>query len=89
MILDVDRIALQRAGKLDPAARDVGVRRLGLDHRVLRDGFRGLYHLLVVGGDEAGLDRRARPRPALEQAALDQQNIRALAGGDMGVPKTA
>ena len=40
----------------------------------------GFAHRLVVGGDEAGLDRGLGPRPALEQAALDQQHIRALAG---------
>jgi len=49
--------------------------RLGLDHRVFRDGLGRFCHRLVVRGDEPGLDRRARPRPALEQAALDQQQI--------------
>ena len=57
-----------------------GVRRLRLQPGVSRDHFRGLLNWLVVGDDEPGVDRGARPRPALEQAALDQQNIRALAG---------
>ena len=56
------------------------MRGLGLDHRIFGDRLRWFRHLLVIGSDEAGLDRRARPCPAFEQAALDQQYILALAG---------
>ena len=80
MILDVDRVVLQRARELDAAARHKGMRGLRLQHGVGGDGLRRFCDRLVVGDDEAGLDRRARPRPALEQAALDQQDVGALAG---------
>ncbi|MGY4486362.1 hypothetical protein ACVWWR_005553 [Bradyrhizobium sp. LM3.2] len=80
MVLDLDSVALKRAGELDAAAGDIGVCGLGPDHRILGDGLRRFCDLLVIGSDEPSLDRRARPRPALEQATLDQQYIRALAG---------
>ena len=56
------------------------MRGLRLQRRVGGDGLRRLGDRLAVGGDEAGLDRRLRPRPAFEQAALDQQEIGAFAG---------
>src|SRR5689334_10567967 len=56
------------------------MRRLGLQHGVDRNGLGGLRDLLVIGNDKAGLDRRLRPRTALEQAAFDQQDIGAFAG---------
>ena len=37
MILDLDRILLQRAGQLDAAARDKGMRRLRLQHGIGRE----------------------------------------------------
>ena len=42
---------------------------------------------LAVGGHAAGLDRRARAGPAFEQAALDQQHVRALAGRGFAVAR--
>src|ERR1700744_5926145 len=56
------------------------MRRLGLQNRVGGDVFRCFYDLLVVGGDETCFDRRLRARAAFEQAAFDQQHVRALAG---------
>ncbi len=41
------------------------------------DGFRDQP---VIGGDKMRLDRGLRPRPALEQAALDQYQIARLRG---------
>ncbi len=80
MALDVDRVLLERASELYAAARDIGMRGLCLQHGVIRDDLGRFCDLLVIGDDEPGLDRGARPRPALEQAALDQQEIDAFAG---------
>ena len=84
VILDIDRILLQRARELDAAARDEGMRRLRLQHRVGGDRLGSLQHLFVVGRNEAGLDRGARASPAFEQPALDQQQIDALREDGMG-----
>ena len=81
MIFDLDRVLLQRAGQLDAAARHQGMRRLRLQRRVGGECLRRLQDRLVIGGDKAGFDRGLRPRTAFEQAALDQQQIGALAGG--------
>src|SRR6516162_9193204 len=78
MAFDIDRVMLQRAGELDAAARDVGVGGLRLEGCVGGQQLRRLANLLVVCGDEAGLDCRARPRAALEQATLDQQYVHAF-----------
>ena len=80
MILDLDRISLQRACQLDAAARDEGMRRLRLQIGVGGNVFGRLQHRPAIGGDKTGLDRGLRPRAAFEQAAFDQQHIRALAG---------
>ena len=90
VILDLDRILLQRARQLDAAARDKGMRGLRLQHGIGGNGLGRLRDRLVVGGDEARFDRGLRPRPAFEQAALDQQQIRALAGrGHAGLGRSA
>jgi len=80
VILDVDRILLQRPGKLDAAARNKGMRRLRLQYGVSGNALGGLEDLLVIGRDQACLDRGLGPRPAFEQAALDQEQVRALSG---------
>src|SRR5258705_12358487 len=80
MALDLDRILLQRAGQFDATARDKGVRGLRLQHGISGDALGWLHDLLVIGRDETGFDRRLRPGPAFEHAALDQQCVRALAG---------
>ena len=79
MVLDINGILLQRARQLDAAARDIGMRGLRGQCRVGGDGFRGFCHRLAVGNHKPGVDGRARPCPAFEQAALDQKHIRALA----------
>ena len=84
MSLDVDRVALQRAGKLDAAARHVGVRGLGLQHGVGRNGLGRFCDLPVVGRHETRRDGGLRTRAALEQATLDQQDIGAFAGRGHG-----
>ena len=80
MTLDVDRILLQRARQFYAAPRYKGMRRLRLQHGVDGNGLGWLHDQPVVGRDEARFDRGLRPRSALEQAALDQQHVRALAG---------
>ncbi len=85
MVLDLDRVLLQRGGELDAAARDPGVRGLGLQHRVSGNDLGGFQDLSVIGDDKAGVDRRPRPGPALEQAALDQQHVDALAAQILAV----
>ena len=79
MPLDADRILLQRARQLDPASRNKGMRGLRLQLGVKRDGLGGLCNGLAVGHDKARFDGSLRPRAAFEQAALDQQNVSALA----------
>ena len=56
------------------------MRRLRLQYGVGGNSLGGFQDLLVIGRDEAGFDRGLGPRPAFEQAALDQQQVRALAG---------
>src|SRR5258705_1923262 len=80
MTLDVDRILLQRARQLYAAARDKGMGGLRMQHGVRVDALGRLHALLVIGRDETRFDCRLRPGPAFEQAALDQQCVRALAG---------
>ena len=80
VILDVDRVLLERARELDAAARDKGMGRLRLQDGVGSDRLGSLQNLLVIGRDETGFDRRARASPAFEQSALDQQQIDAFAG---------
>src|SRR5260370_39283507 len=80
MTLEVDRILLQRARQFDAAAREKGVGGLPLQHCIRSDALGRLNALLVIGRDETRFDCRLRPGPAFEQAALDQQCVRALAG---------
>ena len=72
MTLDIDRVLLQRAGQLDPAARDKGMRGLRLQYCVGGDGLRWLCHRLAIGRDQARFNGSLRPSAALEQSALDQ-----------------
>ncbi len=72
---------IERGGKLDAAARDIRVLGLRRDRRQRRDLLRSLAHRHAVGSHEAGRDRGLRPRPALKQAARDQQAIGAFSGG--------
>ena len=56
MALDIDRIVLERAGELDAAARDIGMRRLGRECSAGRDDLGRFGDLLAVGGDDGGVD---------------------------------
>ena len=85
MVLDLDRIQLQRACELDTAARDVGVRGLRGQFGIGGDQLRGLHHGPAVGRHAAGVDRGAGAGAAFEQAALDQQHVHALAGRSLAV----
>ena len=67
---------VERGCELQPAARDVRMRRLRGELRVLRHHFGGLAHRRAVRGDEAGGDGGLGPRPAFEEAALDEQLVR-------------
>ena len=80
MPLDVDRIPLQRARQLDATARDKGMGGLRLQYGVRGNAFGWLENRFVIRGDEARFDRGLCPGPAFEQAAIDQQQIGALAG---------
>ena len=71
---------IERGGELHPAARDVRMRRRRAQRGIDRDLLRRLAHRRVVGGDQPGRDRGLRLGAAVEQAALDQQAIGALAG---------
>src|SRR3954470_13952582 len=79
MALDLDRVLLERAGELHAAARNIGMRGLGQQFGVRRNGLRWLGHQLAVADDQTGFDRGPRAGSAFEQAALDQQNVGALA----------
>ena len=59
VILDFERILLERARELDAAARNIGMRRLGAQDGVGGDALRRLQHRLVIGGH----DGRLRSRP--------------------------
>ena len=83
VILDFDRILLQRAGQLDAAARHEGMRRLRLQHRIDRNAFGRFRDRPSVSRDKARFNRGLRAGAAFEQAALDQQYIRALARGGL------
>src|SRR6202171_5679556 len=56
------------------------MRRLRLQHGVGGNALGWLHDLLVIGRDEARFNCGLRPGAAFEQAALDQQHIRTLAG---------
>ena len=83
VILDFDRILLQRARQLDPAARYEGMCRLRLQRRIDRNAFGWFRDRPAISGDEARFNRGLRAGAAFEQAALDQQYIRALARGGL------
>jgi hypothetical protein len=57
------------------------MRRLRLQRGVGGNAFGRLEYRFAVRSDKARFDRGLCPRTAFEQAALDQQDIRALAGG--------
>jgi hypothetical protein len=57
------------------------MRRLRLQHRIDRNALGWFRDQPPIGGDEARLDRGLCAGAAFEQAALDQQDIRALARG--------
>ena len=48
MVLDLDRISLQRAGQLDAAARHVGMPGLSLERSAYRNRFGDFRHRLAV-----------------------------------------
>ena len=70
---------VERGGKLDPAARDIRVGRLGLDRRVVGQSRGRLGEHDPADADKARGDCSLRPRPARKEAALNENDIRALA----------
>jgi len=80
-IADVDREPIERVRELDAAARDPGERGLGRDRRIDGDLLGGLAHGGAVGGDAAGRDGGLGLGAAVEEAARDQEQVGALAGG--------
>src|SRR5665213_3236595 len=71
---------IKRCRELYATARNVGIGRARAQSRIHSDGLRRLAHGDVIGDDQPGLDRSLRFGAAVEQAALDQQTIGALAG---------
>jgi hypothetical protein len=57
------------------------MRRLRLQHCVDRNALGWFRDQPPIGGDKARFNRGLRAGAALEQAALDQQQVRALARG--------
>ncbi len=76
--LRIEGEGVERGGKLDPTARRPGVERLGLDRRVTRNLFRGLLHRDAADADKPGRDRGLSAGAAGKEAALDENDIRAL-----------
>ena len=70
---------VERRGELHPAARHVGVRRRGLDCCVEGHLLGRLFERHAADTDEPRCDRGLRARPAGKEAALDENDIRALA----------
>ena len=68
-------------GKLDAAARHVGMLGFGGDEGGRRNLLRCFAHRHTIGGDTAGGNRGLRSRTAFEQAARDQQAIGAFSAG--------
>ena len=72
---------VERGGKLDPATRRPGVGRLGFDRRVTGNLLRGLLKRDPADADQPGSDCGLSARAARKEAALDENDIRALAHG--------
>src|SRR4051812_3798830 len=70
---------IERSRQLHAAARHPGMRRGGAQHAIDRQRIRWLADWLVVGRYEAGRNRRLGLGAAVEQAALDEQKVSALA----------
>ena len=62
---------IEGSRELYPAARDVGMRRLGTKHRVSGNLLRWPCDNKLVGSHATGGDRAPRLRAAFEQAALN------------------
>src|SRR4030088_2503970 len=71
VILDFDRILLQRRRKFDAAARNKGMRGMRLQKGVSGNALGWFHDLLVIGHAEARFNRGLRPGAAFEHAALD------------------
>ena len=77
--VDVEVEMIERRGKLDAAARHVGVLGLGRDDGCGGDCIGRFADEHAVGGHPAGGDRGLRPGAAFEQAARDQEAIGSFA----------
>ena len=71
----IEAVMIERRRKLDAAARDVGMRRCGAQHRIDRYLIGGLCNRSVVGRHQPGGDGGLRFGAALEQPAFDQQPV--------------
>ncbi len=69
---------VERMGQLDAAARDISLLAVpDLDGKIAGDLLAGLVETALAGKDPAGEDQRLGPRPAFDQATLDQKLIEA------------
>ena len=78
----IDAEMIERMGELQPAARDPGVVLAPQpQRRVLRQQIARLLDAPLAAEDLAGQDHRRCPAAALDEAALDQQQVGALLHG--------
>ena len=80
---------VERRGELDPAARRQRVGRPGFDRRVVGHRLRRLLERDPADADQTCGDRGLRARPARKEAALDENDVRALAHGAFNEPSEA
>ena len=87
--LRIERESVERGGKLDPAPRRPGMRRLGFDRRVPRNLLRGLLEREPADADQSGGDCGLRAGAARKEAALDENDVRTLAHGALNEAREA
>ena len=80
----IETEGVEPGGELHASARHVRVGRRGLDRDIRAQHEGGPGDRLAIRLHEAGGDGRLRARPAFEIAALDEQQIGALALGHRG-----
>ncbi len=85
----IEREGVERGGKLDPAPRRPGMRRLGFDRRVTGNFLRSFLKRDAADADEPGRDRGLSAGATRKEAALDENDVRTLAHGALNEPPEA